>query len=313
MDDELVAEEIEIHPMVTEAALAQTEDLTIKIARLGKIVDRDGQVEGTFALAGAKIGLSQAAVSAQMQRLESRLGIEIFERKGRSSRLTRRGQQVLAQAQQLVSLYENLGSDAAEDHVVGPLNIGAIASVPRKAQDRDWIELLRTQPFIRYDRASFGGLQVDRFLRSVHCNPKQVCEVDELEAIVCLVSKGVGIALVPQTAAYRRCLVGPLVGDVRVCLCGRTVVGEFEQATEQDGSVSDHDARAPADVGQNLVAQICIGTAKVKQKLNAGIRHLLCLHRSCDASGTPRMPAWPAVSAAAEPILNFVGEAYYAR
>ena len=43
--------------------------------------------EGTFAAAGQKIGLTQAAVSAQMQRLEGELGFELFDRSGRSARL----------------------------------------------------------------------------------------------------------------------------------------------------------------------------------------------------------------------------------
>jgi DNA-binding transcriptional LysR family regulator len=45
---------------------------------------------------------------------------------------------------------------------------------------------------------------VDRFLRSMHFTLKEVCEADELEAIVKLVSNGVGVALAPQTAAQRR-------------------------------------------------------------------------------------------------------------
>jgi DNA-binding transcriptional LysR family regulator len=68
----------------------------------------------------------------------------------------------------------------------------------------DWAELLSTQPFVRYDRASFGGRQVDRFLRKMQLPIQEVCEVDELDAIVKLVANEVGIALIPQTAAYRR-------------------------------------------------------------------------------------------------------------
>ncbi|EPM97022.1 LysR family transcriptional regulator, partial [Pseudomonas syringae pv. actinidiae ICMP 18804] len=47
--------------------------------------------EGTFAAAGDRIGLTQAAVSAQMQRLEAQLGVELFDRKGRSAQLNRMG------------------------------------------------------------------------------------------------------------------------------------------------------------------------------------------------------------------------------
>jgi DNA-binding transcriptional LysR family regulator len=76
--------------------------------------------------------------------------------------------------------------------------------VPRHVLGNDWARLLSSEPFIRYDRASFGGRQVDRFLRAAHVSVQQVCELDELDAIVRLVANGVGFALVPQTATHRR-------------------------------------------------------------------------------------------------------------
>jgi DNA-binding transcriptional LysR family regulator len=76
--------------------------------------------------------------------------------------------------------------------------------VPRHVDGDDWAQLLSSQPFVRYDRASFGGRQVDRFLRAAHLSVQQVCELDELDAIVRLVANGVGVALVPQTATHRR-------------------------------------------------------------------------------------------------------------
>jgi len=226
--------------------------------------------EGTFAAAGNKIGLTQAAVSAQIQRLEAELGFEIFDRKGRSAHLNRMGHQILLQAQELLRLYDNLGSTTVGLPASVLVNIGAIASVqrsflpdalarfhqqcpqcrtrvvpglsmelvnlvdageidmaaiirppfslqsdlrwttlalepyrlivPRDVPGEDWSELLSSQPFIRYDRSSFGGRQVDRFLRQMHFTLREVCELDELEAIVKLVENGVGVALVPQTA-----------------------------------------------------------------------------------------------------------------
>lgn len=230
--------------------------------------------EGTFAAAGAKIGLTQAAVSAQMQRLEGELGFVIFERKGRTARLNSAGRQILAQARDLIRLYNNLGSASVDLASPVLVKIGSIASaqrsllpdalakfhrqspkcrthvvpglsldlinqvdageldlaitlrspfslqndlrwttltrepfrllVPGKTKGHDWSEILSTLPFIRYDRSSFGGRLVDRFLRNMHFPLHEVCEVDELEAIVKLVANGVGVALVPQTATYRR-------------------------------------------------------------------------------------------------------------
>lgn len=226
--------------------------------------------EGTFAAAGNRIGLTQAAVSAQMQRLEAELGFEIFDRKGRTAHLNKMGQQILLQAQDLLRLYDNLGSTAVGLPPSVLVNIGAIASVqrsylpdalarfhqrcpycrtrvipglsmelvnlvdtgeidmavvirppfslqsdlrwttlalepyrlivPRDVAGDDWTQLLSSQPFIRYDRSSFGGRQVDRFLRQMHFNLREVCELDELEAIIKLVENGVGVALVPQTS-----------------------------------------------------------------------------------------------------------------
>ena len=234
--------------------------------------------EGTFAAAGNKVGLTQAAVSAQMKRLEEELGIALFERKGRAAILTQRGQETLQQAHTLLTLYSTLGASGAGQPTTQRINIGAIASIQRSllpdvlarfhhtyrecrtrvvpglsmelmnqvdAGELDmaviirppfslhsdlrwtplahepfrlivpphingdqWRELLATQSFVRYDRASFGGRQVDRFLRNNHCKVHEICEVDELEAIVKLVTKGVGIALVPQAVAQHHWPVG---------------------------------------------------------------------------------------------------------
>ncbi len=230
--------------------------------------------EGSFAAAGEKVGLTQAAVSAQMQRLEAELGFALFDRAGRSARLNAMGQQTLLQAQELIRLYNRLGSRSASPEASVFITIGAIASVqrsllpqvlakfhrqhrdcrtrivpgvsmelvnlvdageidiaaiirapfalhsdlrwttlarepfrllvPRGVPGDDWAELLATQPFVRYDRASFGGRQVDRFLRSLHIGVQEVCEADELDAIVRLVAHGMGVALVPQTETFRK-------------------------------------------------------------------------------------------------------------
>jgi DNA-binding transcriptional LysR family regulator len=76
--------------------------------------------------------------------------------------------------------------------------------VPRNLKQGDWGELLSNQPFVRYDRVTFGGRQVDRFLRGAHFTVKELCELGELNAIVRLVARGVGVALVPQTIDHVR-------------------------------------------------------------------------------------------------------------
>ncbi|CAM3391554.1 LysR family transcriptional regulator [Bordetella sputigena] len=62
-----------------------------------------------------------------------------------------------------------------------------------------WREALASQPFIRYERASFGGRLVDAFLRRHRLAVHEAVELDEIDAIANLVRAGLGVALMPRT------------------------------------------------------------------------------------------------------------------
>lgn len=64
--------------------------------------------------------------------------------------------------------------------------------------DQDAHALLRTQPFIRYDRRIWGGRLADRYLRERGIQPKVRVEIDGLLAIATLVSKRLGVSLLPD-------------------------------------------------------------------------------------------------------------------
>lgn len=66
----------------------------------------------------------------------------------------------------------------------------------------DPIALLKKNPFIRYERTSFGGRLVTQFLREHRLEPEQVLEVDEIDAIVKMVENNLGVALVPQAGLW---------------------------------------------------------------------------------------------------------------
>ena len=238
---------------------------------------------GTFSAAGARIGLTQSAVSAQMQRLEQELGFALFDRTGRSATLNDAGRDTLTLAEEMMTLYARLSERGAVAAESGMLRVGAIASaqvsllagalarfrddrpgwrirvvpgvslsllgqvdsgeldlaviikppftlpselewrtlvnepfvllVPKKLarSQRSWRELLRSEPFIRYDRTSFGGRLVERFLRRSRLNVHDVIELDELQAIVQLVARGIGVALIPDTAGIGKWPAGVAV------------------------------------------------------------------------------------------------------
>lgn len=66
----------------------------------------------------------------------------------------------------------------------------------------DPLQLLVEQPFVRYDRTSFGGRQVSQFLRKHHLDVRPGLELDELDAIVKMVESGLGVALVPKAGLW---------------------------------------------------------------------------------------------------------------
>jgi DNA-binding transcriptional LysR family regulator len=58
--------------------------------------------------------------------------------------------------------------------------------------------LLRTQPFIKYDRRIWGGRLADRYLRERNIHPRVRLEIDGLMTIASFVSNGLGISLLPN-------------------------------------------------------------------------------------------------------------------
>ncbi|NTG42684.1 LysR substrate-binding domain-containing protein [Rhizobium rhizogenes] len=247
---------------------------------------------GTFAAAGDRIGLTQAAVSGQMKRLEEKLGVQLFERTGRSATLNAAGLRTLERAKDIIAKFEAI-ADSADEDSGGRLSIGAIASVqstvlaralvpfrdrfpkhhihiipgislhlldlldageldlaviikpsfgipkdfvwqpllrepyvlavPSWIEGDDWLALLQEQPFIRYERSSFGGRQVDRFLRSLSVTARESVEIDDISAMVALVGQGLGVALLPMTEGNL-----PLPPSVRVVsLADRTFYREI--------------------------------------------------------------------------------------
>lgn len=241
---------------------------------------------GGFGAAGDRIGLTQSAVSSQIQRLEDSLGFKLFDRTRRSAVLNDAGARVLARAEEIVTLYARLG-DARTDEEQGAeiLRIGAIASVqstllpralaalrkerpslrvnilpgvsldlmnrldgadieaavmirppfgilpdmrwqtlmyepfkllvPAVVKGRRWRDLLETQPFLRYERTSFGGRQVTRFLQDNGLAVTDAIELDEISGLMNLVAQGLGVALVPMVEAYL-----PVPDGVRVLSLG---------------------------------------------------------------------------------------------
>lgn len=69
---------------------------------------------------------------------------------------------------------------------------------PAGLAGRDPLDLLRTEPFIRYDRSMWGGRMADAWLREHQVQPQERIEIDALNAIATFVDQGLGVSLVPD-------------------------------------------------------------------------------------------------------------------
>ncbi|NML45335.1 LysR family transcriptional regulator [Ramlibacter sp. G-1-2-2] len=68
---------------------------------------------------------------------------------------------------------------------------------PRKLDEAPPRQLLAEQPFLRFDHTQHTGHLVERTLKRLRVQPRELLELNALESIVELVRSGLGVALVP--------------------------------------------------------------------------------------------------------------------
>ncbi|CAG9180519.1 LysR family transcriptional regulator [Cupriavidus respiraculi] len=85
----------------------------------------------SFSAAGARLGLTQSAVSTQIRRLEEDLGCSLFDRAGKSVALSEEGRKLLPEALRFVALYQGMKglAQAQPQADMAPLDLGAVSTV----------------------------------------------------------------------------------------------------------------------------------------------------------------------------------------
>lgn len=78
----------------------------------------------SFSLAADEVHRTQAAVSQQMQRLETQIGVKLFLKAGRSKQLTAHGVRLLDYARRIIALNDEMFNSLAAPELRGPLRIG---------------------------------------------------------------------------------------------------------------------------------------------------------------------------------------------
>jgi len=103
---------------------------------------------GHLTQAAQELHTSQSAVSAQIRQLEERLGEALFAREGRRLLLTDTGQLVLAYAENIFGLsQEMLGRLQGRTAGITRLRVGSVATLSRNYQE-NWIRPLLADPSV---------------------------------------------------------------------------------------------------------------------------------------------------------------------
>jgi LysR family hydrogen peroxide-inducible transcriptional activator len=86
---------------------------------------------GTFTRAAEQEGVTQPSLSQQVRKLENSLGMPLFERRGRSVRLTQAGERLLPQARTLLRQAADARQSLSDltNRVSGRLAVGAIPTI----------------------------------------------------------------------------------------------------------------------------------------------------------------------------------------
>jgi DNA-binding transcriptional LysR family regulator len=83
----------------------------------------------SFSAAGAKLGLTQSAVSTQMRRLEQELECSLFERTGKSVVISEAGRELLPDAVRMLELFDRMKGYGRAPSANRPIDLGAISTV----------------------------------------------------------------------------------------------------------------------------------------------------------------------------------------
>lgn len=163
-------------------------------------LDADGQLRGDV-----RLGAISTAITGTLPALLSALArdqpaITMFIEPGTSLELY--GRVVAGELDGAILVAPPLG--LRKDESFSPwLTERLVLIAPTIWAARRPVSLLRTAPFIRYDRRNWGGRLVDAYLKRTDIKPVERYELDALDGIVAMVSAGLGVAIIPDWAGPR--------------------------------------------------------------------------------------------------------------
>lgn len=74
---------------------------------------------------------------------------------------------------------------------------------PNHIQSTNIDEILIQYPLIRYDALSLGGREIDIFLEQYSTKNQEILIIDDIEAIIAMIERGLGVAILPNAGLWK--------------------------------------------------------------------------------------------------------------
>lgn len=150
---------------------------------------------GNFRRAGERLGLTQPAVSRAIQRLEGRLGIRLFTRSAKATRLTEEGSRFCQEMLPMLTRLEEVVEDTVHsaNSVRGRLRVNVEPAFGRLALASKLAAFLQAHPGLHLElvaRDQLGDLAADGFDASIRFGRQESsalcsCPVLEVRVVTC--------------------------------------------------------------------------------------------------------------------------------
>jgi DNA-binding transcriptional LysR family regulator len=186
-----------VKPTEAGAAILERADLFLRTFRDLKAIASENAPVGELRLGAVSTsltGLLPSALSFVMMKYPQ---IEIFITTGNSPDLYQRV--LRGELDAAIIMQPHFALQKSSDWRLlreEPLVLLIPASMPQTNAHA----ILKKEPFIRYDRTSWEGQLIDRYLLDAGIQPHERFEIDRLEGIMALVDRGLGVSLLPDWA-----------------------------------------------------------------------------------------------------------------
>ena len=130
---------------------------------------------GSFTRAAEDVFKTQSAVSMQVRRLEDRLGKELFERNGRSVKLTDDGARLLSYARRMLALSQETLTAFDEEHISGHVRIGLPDDYAERFLPEIMGRFVRTNPRVELQIACETTNSLVEHVEKGHLDVALVC------------------------------------------------------------------------------------------------------------------------------------------